>query len=105
MNVRDGKCFESKKCAAHICALHVFYSPSFLFKIGLVHKLMISGITMMNHAIGSDMIMPQYPIAGAKINATTTLVISSKELEKTGVLLFPNPCIAFLDKEMTAGTK
>ena len=60
---------------------------------------------MIIQTIGSAIIIPQYPICGAKKKAIKTFPINSKELENTGVLESPNPCILFLNRQITAGTK
>ena len=65
--------------------------------------LIISGITMTIHAMGSATIIPIYPIAGASRTAASTFTISSMELEIRGVMLSPNPCMPCLNRHITAG--
>ena len=77
---------------------------SFFLKTGLRSVFTTSGMTIIIHAIGSQIMIPQYPMTGARRNATATFVSNSKALENTGVFVSPNPCMELRNRQMTVGT-
>ena len=60
---------------------------------------------MITQEIGSDQMIAQYPRYGVKKTATSTLHKSSSELDITGVIESPIPCMAFRKMHITAGMK
>ncbi len=63
-----------------------------------------TGLTIINHTSGSATITPVYPSIGTSVNAITIFPIISNELETSGVICSPSPCMAFLTTHMTAVT-
>ena len=60
---------------------------------------------MIAQTMGSEIIIPQYPIFGAKNQAINTFPASSIKLDTSGVLVSPKPCILFLKIQIIAGKK
>ena len=58
----------------------------FAFNFGVLMICTISGITMINHMIGSATITPAYPIKGTNVNAITTFPTISNPLDTNGVI-------------------
>ena len=58
----------------------------FSFNFGVRTICTISGITIINHTIGSATITPVYPISGTNVNAITTFPTISNPLDINGVI-------------------
>ena len=63
-----------------------------------------SGMIMINHTIGSAAMTPGYPNMGTSVAAITIFPIIYRELEISGTIRSPSPCMEFLTIQITAVT-
>ena len=69
-----------------IFPLYVFPSVFSVLSTGIRNVWIKSGITIMNHTIGSQMITPVYPSHGTRVAAITIFPAISRPLEISGVM-------------------
>ena len=79
---------------------YCFSSTGIIFNICIM-----SGITIINHTIGSATITPAYPSHGTSVAAIIIFPTISRELDTSGIICSPSPCIAFLSMHINAVTK
>ena len=69
-----------------IFPLYIFPSVFSVLSTGIRNVWIKSGITIMNHTIGSQMITPIYPSHGTRVAAITIFPAISRPLEISGVI-------------------